>query len=221
MRKKWSRNDLGETDEGRREIRGEMQYLEGGWAYTGFCRAVHPAGVSLKFIKSSNVKREEGEGLTHLTACVRQRATQNAERQVEQLERANRSWLVREKSWQPKYFCVCVHVRFRLQVGRERRGGWQWMQCAQPANWLLNSDRAIPQDGEECEVTHKLRRGMPLENSRSHALHACVYVYVCRVRVCSLDDTVSLVYPVFKSQCNLVNIFNICDCLNVSVCVNK
>ena len=37
-------------------VHGEMQYLEGGWAYTGFCCAVHPAGVSLQFIKSSNVK---------------------------------------------------------------------------------------------------------------------------------------------------------------------
>lgn len=36
--------------------RGEMRYLEGGWAYTGFCRAVHPAGVSLQVIKSSHVK---------------------------------------------------------------------------------------------------------------------------------------------------------------------
>lgn len=73
-------------------------------------------------------------------------------------------------------------------------------------------------DGEECEVTRKLRRGMLLENSGLHALHACVYVCMC---VCTLEDIFSLVYPVFKSQCSQVNVFNICGCLNVSVCVNK
>lgn len=50
------------------------------------------------------------------------------------------------------------------------------MQRAQPADWLLNSDRAIPQDGGEREVTRKVRCFMPLENNPLLALHAGVYV---------------------------------------------
>ena len=50
--------------------------------------------------KTSN--EGKGEQLTHLTTCVRRRALNDAETQVAGLERAHRSWLVREKSWQPK-----------------------------------------------------------------------------------------------------------------------
>ena len=128
----WCRKD---KDEDR--IHGEMQYLEGGWAYTGFCCAVHPAGVSLKFIKSSNVKRVGGGGKCPHTpydmyeATGSQKKTQkNGQRKVAVLERANRSWLVRERSWQPTCLCLCLSAsecvcsechRFRLHGGRGER----------------------------------------------------------------------------------------------------
>lgn len=40
-------------------VHHEMKYLEGRRAYTGFCRAIRPAGVSLKVTKSSRNEQNE------------------------------------------------------------------------------------------------------------------------------------------------------------------
>lgn len=96
-------------------IHGEMQYLEGGWAYTGFCCAVHPAGVSLQFIKSSDIKvwKWWWRGLSHTSRHGWDNGhSRNDKRGVAVLERANHSWLVKEEDWQSSvsciYVCVCV-----------------------------------------------------------------------------------------------------------------
>lgn len=179
-------------------------YLEGGWAYTGFCGAVHPAGVSLKFIKSSNVKRVEKKTFTHLTPCVRQRSTHTAERKS---VREGEPQLVsqRKRAGSPiTWMCVCVCVYsqcfcFRLQVGREQRR----MQRTQPAGWRLNGDRAIPQGGGECEITRKVGCDMPLtfytlcmpvfmnlsldlspiwpKTHENHFIYACVCVRIIQI----------------------------------------
>ena len=124
------------------------------------------------------------EGLTHLTTCV---ALNNAGRNVAVLERAKRSWLVREESRQPTNLLVWVCVRSvsSLQIAaRGDRAGWG-SECSEHSRrcWTVTeqSHRAA-----ESEVTRKLRRGMPLENSPSHTLHAFHYVWVWRC-VCSWE----------------------------------
>lgn len=88
-----------------------------------------------QIVKRQTRGGERGEGLTHLTTCVRQRAlkkikkNKNAERKSGSVrERAKRSWLVREKSWQPRYLClsvlkcVCVVSVVDCRGGGEREG---------------------------------------------------------------------------------------------------
>lgn len=70
------------------------------------------------------------------------------------------------------YICVWSVVLFQLEkVERERVAG----------NWLLNSDKAIPEDGGESEITHTLRHGMPLEklSHTLHALYVSLNIYEC------------------------------------------
>lgn len=85
------------------------------------------------------------------------------------LERANHSWLVREKDLAAqllKRVCVlesvCVWSVFLFQATGREGIKKPWMQRTQPAGWRLNGDRAIPQGGGECEITRKVRRDMPL-----------------------------------------------------------
>lgn len=145
---------------------GEMQYLEGGWAYTGFCCAIHPAGVSLQFIKSSKVtvwKVRRGGALTHLTTRVRPWT----------LEECQRSGGVKEDEIQPVnhredlaafgtlHTCQCVQSVV-LQVAKRERGGVA-------VNWLLNSEQP---SNKQWALTHTLRRGMPLEVGVAHS--ACL-----------------------------------------------
>lgn len=69
--------------------------------------------------------------------------------------------------------CVWSVVLFQLEeVEREQVAG----------NWLLNSDKAIPEDSGESEITHTLRHGMPLENCRSLCMpymRVCISMNVC------------------------------------------
>lgn len=199
-----------------------MQYLEGGWAYTGFCRAVHSAGVSLKFIKSSKRQTRKGRN-SHTWGCVWGDGHSKMPKEKWQvLERAYRSWLVKRKRQELadqtlvpmsvclsvrqcwcKGVCVCVweYVCVRGQCffpagcryGAKRTGAWQWMQRAQSADCWLNSDTANPTgDGVECEVTRKLR------------VVSCRKKTICR----------TLRMPVLMSEC--VNTY-VCVCVNINV----
>lgn len=64
------------------------------------------------------------------TGRQKKKKKKNGQRKVAVLERANRSWLVRERSWQPTCLCVCLSAsecvcgechRFRLHGGRGER----------------------------------------------------------------------------------------------------
>lgn len=98
-------NDLG-TGMNAQMVHHEMKYLEGRRAYTGFCRAIRPAAVSLKVMKSSR-NEQNGQSktrLTHLTTCVRQPCSNRVRKDGSQL-------LVTVRS-QPKSMsesvCVCL-----------------------------------------------------------------------------------------------------------------
>lgn len=172
------------------EITGEMQYLEGGWAYTGFCRAVHPAGVSLKFIKSSKCQtRGRGRSSHSLRHVWGKRSTQDGGTEVAVLERPNRSLLVRGETGQPKYVRVCVFVCafecvsgqcccLRLQVEEGKREGRAsgCEECSQRFGCSTVTEQSHRTAASV--MAHSFRCGMPLENSPMHAFHARVYVWV-------------------------------------------
>lgn len=168
-----------------------MQYLEGGWAYTGFCCAVHSAGVSLKIHQIVKCQMEgKRRGHSHTLRHVRGHGHLIKRQRKSGSVKEGEPQLVSQREELAAHILVCVCsgvfecvcgqcCRLRLQGGRE--GGRRErvaVYAVNRASWLAAgcSDRAIPQDGGECEVTGTLRRGMPLDNSLLHTLHACVYV---------------------------------------------
>lgn len=159
-------------------IHGEMQYLEGGWAYTGFCCAVHPAGVSLQFIKSSDIKvwKWWWRGLSHTSRHGWDNGhSRNGQRGVAVLERANHSWLVKEEDWQSSVSCIYVCVVSGIVSawrGGKRTSGrelasqqWQSNPRGQWREW----------DHTHAQAWHAIRK----LSLTLHALYASLYIYEC------------------------------------------
>lgn len=187
-----------------------MQYLEGGWAYTGFCRAVHSAGVSLKFIKSSKRQTRKGRN-SHTWGCVWGDGHSKMPKEKWQvLERAYRSWLVKRKRQEladqtlvPMSVClsvrqcwckgVCVGVRVcvrswsvflscGLQVWSEKDRSVA-VNATSTVSWLLAEQWHSKSHRRRRRVWgHTQTQGcfMPEENNLPHAPHAGVNVRVCK-----------------------------------------
>lgn len=195
---RWERrsgNGVGQIDEGR--IHGEMQYLEGGWAYTGFCRAVHSAGVSLKFIKSSNVKRGEGEGAhTPYDMCEGNGHSKNAERKVAVLERGEPQLVSQREEPAAQIFAciylsvswVCVWSVSSLQIAGEgggRGGGGVPVNAVSTASGLAAEQWQSNLIGRrrvwghtQTQVWHAVRK-QSVAHSACLCLCLSVYIRVC------------------------------------------
>lgn len=107
------------------------------------------------------------------------------------------SQLIIEKIWPPLELCihvsVCSQWCFRLQRGKEDE--WQWTGCSTVNNRATNS-----------ELSHTLRRGMPLEVGVAHS--ACL-VLVC-ISVCAHHGRLFSSLFSCTPECKNVQVWIIC-----------
>ena len=187
-----------------------------------------------KFIKSSNVKRVgKGWGECSHTpydmceATGSQKKKKNGQRKVAVLERANRSWLVRERSWQPTCWCVCLSAsecvcgechRFRLRGGRggkrasagecsERSQRIGWSTVTEQSHRMAESVRSHTHTHTHTQVWHAVRKQSIVQFA---CLCLSVYIQVC----VHLWTRCGPFFPVFTSKLKL-------KCVRVGLCFGR